>query len=164
MPPPLSLYWISRTDFYVFFNRPYKGQIPISPWPQMMYVPECLWLLLIITRTCFGYWTLPAINLKMTGMNPLIILIGPFLVYKNWDPILPWGTKKWMPWFLHKNVTFNTLCSHLWAGDQFHNQGRENIRTGEERLPVGVISLYLADRMALPQTGITPCGVSVGKK
>lgn len=87
--PFLSAFIESWGRFLCSFTRPYKGQIPISPWPQMMYVPECVWLLLLISGTCFRYWTLPAINLKMTDMNPLIILIGPFLVYKNWDLILP---------------------------------------------------------------------------
>lgn len=124
----------------------------------MMYIPECLWLLLIISGTCFRYWTLPAINLKMTDMNPLIILMGPFLVYKNWDPILPWGTKKWAPWFLHKNVTFNTFCSHLWFGDQFHNQGGQETKS----CLWGFQSLHLGDRVALLPTDIIPCYISIG--
>lgn len=128
----------------------------------MMYVPECLWLLLLISGTCFRYWTSAAIYLKMTDMNPLIILIGPFLVYKKLRPDLAWGTKKWAPWLLQKDVTFNALCSHLWVGDQFHNQGRESTGTGRDRLPVGVFSIRSSDRVTFLLTDITRCCISRG--
>lgn len=139
--PFLSAFIESWGRFLCSFTRPYKGQIPISPWPQMMYVPECLWLLLLISGTCFRYWTSAAINLKMTDMNPLITLIGPFLVYKNWDLILPGAQRS----------EHLGSCRRMWhlihcvlIYDQFHNQGRESTGTGRDRLPVGFSVLAMA--------------------
>lgn len=122
----------------------------------MMYVPECLWLLLLISGTCFRYWTSTAINLKMTDMNPFITLIGPFLVYKNWDLILPGAQRS----------EHLGSCRRMWhlihcvlIYDQFHNQGRESTGTGRDRLPVGVFSPRHGDRVAL-LTVITCCCIS----
>lgn len=67
--------------------------------PQMYLISRCNW---------WDPSQLPqsaSNQLKTIDWSSLIILIGPFLVSENWDPILPWGRKK-VPWFLHKNVTF----------------------------------------------------------
>lgn len=148
--PPLSNL---KDGLLCSLDSPYgwstKDKHPISPRPQMMYVPECVRLLSIISGTHFRYCALPAINLKMTDWSSLIILIGPFLVSKNWDPILPGGTKKWAPTFLHKNVTFTHLCSSFAAGDQFHNQWWGKTRARKERLPVGAVILHCIDRASL---------------
>lgn len=131
----LTLYWLiilnkvyspSFLPLFNLENRPLctlnrpcrwstKDKCLISPCPKMMYVPECVWFLFVISGTHFRYCTLPAVNLKMTDVNSLIILTGPFLVYENWDPVMPWGTKKWVSWLLYENVTFVHL-GFLFAG------------------------------------------------